>query len=89
MALPARLSLDTSAEIELLQIERWRQMSPAEKAALVSGLTQAVCDLALAGIRLRHPNASAREQFLRRALIMLGPDIARKVFPEINATKLL
>lgn len=85
----AALSLDTSPEIERMQIDRWRQMSPAEKAALVSGLTQAVCDLALAGIRLRHPDASPREQFFRRALIMLGPDMARRVFPEIDATNLL
>jgi hypothetical protein len=39
---PVSLSLDTSPEIERRQIERWRQMSPAQKAAIVSGLTQAV-----------------------------------------------
>jgi len=37
--LPKSLSLDTSSEIERLQIERWRQMSAAQKAAIVSGLT--------------------------------------------------
>jgi hypothetical protein len=36
---PVPLSLDRSPEIERLQVERWRRMSPAEKAALVSGLT--------------------------------------------------
>lgn len=87
--MPMPLSLDTSPEIERRQVERWRQMSPAEKAAIVSGLTQAVCDLALAGIRLRHPDASPREQFLRLALITLGPDLARQVHPEIDASHLL
>jgi hypothetical protein len=82
------LSLDTSPEIEHLLIERWRRMSPAEKAALVSGLTQAVYDLALAGIRLRHPDASPREQFLRLALLTLGPDLARRAYPEIVTTDL-
>jgi hypothetical protein len=86
---PVRLSLDTSPEVERLQIERWRRMSPAEKAAIVSGLTQTACDLALAGIRLRHPDASPREQFLRLALITLGPDLARRAYPEITATGLL
>lgn len=85
---PVSLSLDTSPEIERLQIERWRQMSPAQKAAIVSGLTQAVHDLALAGIRLRNPQASAREQFLRLSLITLGPDLARRAYAEIAATNL-
>lgn len=82
------MPLDTSPEIERMQIERWRQMSPAEKAAIVSGLTQAVYDLAAAGIRLRHPDASSREQFLRLALLTLGPDLARQAYPEIAVTDL-
>ena len=86
--MPAPLNLDTAPEIERLQIEGWRQMSAAEKAAIVSGLTQAVFDLALAGVRLRHPGAPAREQFLRLALITLGPDLARRVYPEIVASDL-
>jgi len=86
---PTPLSLDTSPDVERLQVERWRQMSPAEKAAIVSGLTRAVYDLALAGVRLRHPGASPREQFLRLALVTLGPDLARQAYPEIAATGLL
>ena len=85
---PTPLSLDTSPEIERMQIERWRQMSAAEKAAIVSGLTQAVYDLALAGVRLRHPDASPREQFLRLALLTLGPELARRAYPEIASTDL-
>lgn len=63
----ARLPLasDTSPEIERLQIERWRAMSAADKAALVSGLTAASYELAMAGVRRRHPDASPREHFLR------------------------
>jgi hypothetical protein len=83
------LSLDTSPEIERMQIERWQRMSPAEKAAIVSGLTQAVYDLARAGIRLRHPEASPREQFLRLGLITLGSGLARRAYPEIDATNLM
>jgi hypothetical protein len=78
-----RLSLDTSPEIERLQIEAWRRMSPVQKAAIVSGLTQAVFDLAHAGVRQRHPGATLREQFLRVAVITLGPDLARKAYPEV------
>ena len=85
---PVSLSLDTSPEIERLQVEGWQHMSPAQKAAVVSGLTQAVHDLALAGVRLRHPQASEREQFLRLALITLGVDLARRAYPEIATTNL-
>jgi len=78
------LSADTSPDIERLQIDRWRRMSAAEKAAVVSGLTQATFDLARAGIRHRHPDASPREQFLRLAILTLGLDLARKVYPDID-----
>lgn len=77
------LSADTSPEIERVQIEQWRQMSAEEKAAIVSGLTQVVYELALAGVRHRHPAASPREQFLRLAILTLGADVASKAYPEI------
>lgn len=83
--LPKPLSADTSPEIERRQIERWRQMSAEEKAALVTGLTQAVYDLARAGVRHRYPDASPREAFLRLAIVTLGPDLARKAYPDSAA----
>jgi len=82
--LPTPLSADTSPEMERVQIERWQQMSTEEKAAIVSGLTHAACELAHAGIRHRHPAASPREQFLRLAIVILGDAMARKAYPEID-----
>lgn len=58
-------------------------MSPSRKAAIVSGLTQMAYDLALAGVRQRYPNETSREHFLRMALVTLGPELARKAYPEI------
>lgn len=58
-------------------------MSSEEKAATISGLTQAVFALAAAGVRHRYPDASPREQFLRVAVIVLGPDLARKAYPDM------
>ena len=63
-------------------------MTPAEKAAVVSGLTIAAYELAMAGIRHRHSGASPREQFLRLAVITLGRDLAGKVYPEIDGLDL-
>jgi propanediol dehydratase large subunit len=78
------LSADTDAESERHQIARWRAMSPAEKLRVVAELNAAADTMALAGIRLRHPGASPREQFLRLASVKLGRDLARQVYPEIE-----
>jgi hypothetical protein len=82
---PVPLSLDTSPEIERMQVEAWRKMTPAQKAAIVTSLAQATFNLTLAGIRHRHPDASPHEQRLRLALITLGPELAEKAFPEVAA----
>jgi hypothetical protein len=77
------LALDTSAEIEAIQIEHWRRMTPAQKAELVTGLTRAVFELATAGVRQRYPDASPRELFLRVAIVIHGAELARRAYPEI------
>jgi hypothetical protein len=81
----ARLSADTPPEIERLQIEGWRRMSTEEKAALVTALTNAAFTMTLAGIRDRYPNATPAEHRLHLALITLGPELARKAYPEVEA----
>jgi hypothetical protein len=60
-------------------------MSPAQKAAMVTGLTQAAFTLMWAGIRVRHPGASPREHFLRAAVIVLGPELTRAAYPDAAA----
>lgn len=84
-----RLAADTDAAIEARQIDGWRRMTDREKAALITGLTQASFAMALAGVRQRYPNASEREQFLRLALITLGVDLATKAYPDIVEFKSL
>ncbi|MBI3447414.1 MAG: hypothetical protein HY049_00630 [Acidobacteria bacterium] len=79
---PADLALDTSAEAERIQLELWRQMSPAEKLHLVSEISRAADTMCLAGIRMRHPEASDREIFLRFAIIRLGAELAGRAYPE-------
>ena len=82
---PTPLTLDTSADIEQRQVELWRQMTSQQKTALVTGLTQSVINLAKAGIRDRHPNASPNEQRLRLAVVLHGRDLAMKVYPGVAA----
>ena len=73
---------DTSAPARRLQVKLWRAMSSLEKARLVSGITLAVQEFSLAGIRERHPAASERECLLRLAALKLGPELTRRIYPE-------
>ena len=70
---------DTDDWVERLLVEHWRGMTPAQKGALVTSLSRAVHELSLAGIRLRHPEADARELFERAACLRLGPDLFERV----------
>jgi hypothetical protein len=74
------LALDTSPEIERMQIEGWRRMSPSEKAATVAALTSAAIEMTRAGIRHRHPDESAESHRMRLAEILLGHDLAHSAF---------
>lgn len=76
------LAFDTPLEIERLQIAAWRGMTAAEKAAIVTSLTQAAFAMTQAGVRHRHPDASTREQFLRVAIITLGAKLACAAYPD-------
>jgi hypothetical protein len=75
-------SLDTSPDIERRQVDAWRQMSAAQKAEMVTGLTRASYAMTFAGVRQRHPDESPRHHFLRVAVIVLGPVLARLAYPD-------
>jgi len=76
------LSRDTSPEIEQRQIDAWRRMSPADKAATITALTRAAYALTWAGVRQRHPDATPRELFLRTAIVVLGRELASAAYPD-------
>jgi len=80
----APLTADTSPDIERRQVVAWRAMTPAQKAELIVALTCTAREMALAGVRHRFPDASPREHFLRLAMLTLGPDLARRAYPEID-----
>lgn len=69
-------------------IDKLRAMSPTDRLALALSLSQSVRELALAGVRQRYPNASAREQLLRLAITIHGRDLATAAYPEIAALDL-
>jgi hypothetical protein len=79
----AILSSDTVPEVERLQVELWRRMSPEDKLRIVTEISRATQELSLAGIRRDHPDASERECLLRLAVRKLGREMAVRVYPEI------
>jgi len=83
------LSADTDPEAEKVQLAIARAMSPAQKIQLVFDAIQVARDLALAGLRARHPNAGPEE--LRRRLFgqELGEELACKVYGPLEAAKVL
>jgi hypothetical protein len=81
------LCTDTSPHIEQMQIERLRQMPAWRKLALVGEMNRAVRDLALAGLRQRHPHDTLAQRQRRLAALLLGLELATRVYgpaPEEN-----
>ncbi|MBI2214426.1 MAG: hypothetical protein HYU52_12340 [Acidobacteria bacterium] len=71
---------DTSEKIDRMQFELWRRMSLQERVELFRSFNDSVQEMALIGIRMRHPNASERETFLRLASMRLDRDTMIRVY---------
>lgn len=83
----SRLYTDTHPKIEALQIQLWRQASPTRKMQMVAQLNQSVRLLALTGLRQRFPQASETELRRKLADLLLGTELARKVYGETSQVK--
>jgi hypothetical protein len=71
---------DTHPKMEAMQIEFIRRMPAWKKLAIVDGLNETVKTLALSGIKERNPNATPQEIHRMLAELMLGAELARKVY---------
>jgi hypothetical protein len=71
---------DTSSEIEALQYKLLRQASPARKLELLAQMNATVRALALSGLRTRHPEDPPDIIQRRLADLILGVELARKVY---------
>jgi hypothetical protein len=81
------LSSDTHPKMESLQIQFWRQASPTHKMHMLAQLNASAHTLALAGLRTRYPQASEAELRRRLAGLLLGEELARKVYGELDHAK--
>lgn len=66
--------------MEALQIQLWRQASPTRKMQMMAQLNQSARLLALTGLRARYPQASEAELRYKLAGLLLGEELARKVY---------
>jgi len=78
---------DTHPKMETLQIQLWRQASPTRKMHMLAQLNASAHTLALIGLRSRYPQASEGELRRRLAGLILGDELARKVYGEIGHAK--
>ena len=72
--------MDTPPDIESLQIEQLRQMRPWRKMALMAEMGQTVRTLAMAGLRQRYPDDTPAQRRRRLADLLLGPELAARVY---------
>ena len=71
---------DTHPEIKRIQIELMRQAPPWRKAEMVGQLYMTMKQLAMLGLRERFPEAGEAELRRRLADLLLGPELARRVY---------
>jgi hypothetical protein len=81
------LSSDTHPKVEALQIQFWRQASPTRKMQLLAQLNASARTIAMAGLRARYPQAGEAELRRRLAGLLLGEELARKVYGELDHAK--
>ncbi len=74
------LSADTSPAIEQIQLDLIRRMPAWAKLAMVDDLNETVRAFAIAGINQRCPGATPEQIRRQLAGLMLGEELARKVY---------
>ena len=73
-------SRDTPPHIQRLVLERLRAMPAWRKLELAAEMNRAVRQLALAGLRQRHPDDTPAERRRRLADLLLGRELATRVY---------
>ena len=73
---------DTHPSMEALQIQLLRQASPARKMEMLGELNASARLLALSGLHSRYPQAGEVELRRRLAGLLLGEELASKVYGE-------
>jgi predicted component of type VI protein secretion system len=78
---------DTHPKMEALQIQLWRQASPTRKMQALAQLNASARLLAMMGLRSQYPQASEAELRYKLAVLLLGEELAHKVYGESRHAK--
>lgn len=78
---------DTHPKMEALLIELIRKASPERKMHMLGQLNAAARLLAVKGLRMQYPQASEAEIRRRLASLLLGEELACKVYGELSDAK--
>ena len=79
------LAGDTHPEADRVLIELLRGASPSRKVAVVLSANRTARELALTGLRERHPGESPARLRRRLADLWLGPELAAKAYGRLSA----
>ena len=75
---------DTHPKMEALQIKLLRETPPWRKMEMLAELNKAARELALAGLRQRYPEADETTLLRYLGNILLGSDIAGRVYAKLE-----
>jgi hypothetical protein len=73
--------LDTAPAAHEFQRQIYMRLGPRERQATMFRLNAAVRQLAMAGIRARHPEYDDEQVLRAHARLILGDDLVRAVWP--------
>jgi hypothetical protein len=80
-------SLDTSKEIEKIQIDILRKKEPEQRLKLALQLFETEKKLLIEGIRSRHPEYTEKEIKLALIRTFLGDELFETIYPEAKKIK--
>lgn len=75
-----QMNQDTTPETEAYLFQRWRETPAWRKLEMMEALNRHARQMALVGLRRRHPDASPEELRRRLADMLLGPELAARVY---------
>jgi hypothetical protein len=77
------MNLDTTPEAEAILFKLWRETPAWRKLEMMEHLNRMARQLALAGLRRRHPDAGPEELHRLLADMILGSELAAQVYGPI------
>ena len=80
----SQLFSDTHPTIEAIQVQLLRRAAPSKKLEMMAGLNASASILAISGLRSRYYAESEAKLQRRLAGLLLGEDLACKVYGELN-----